>query len=171
MSLRNSPNVEGAGPFAAENPIRRPEKHPAGGLSVITVGRYSAMRSIRSVAPRRFLAPPGCFSVYRLRGLLLGFSSRAGPSPCHDLREFPRHRRRKRDGTLLRKANHSSGRSRASDGKRQRERQKSRQVTDLPFRRQAAAAAVSPAVSQFAAWFQTTQVGFPSQHSPMLRSR
>src|SRR5262245_21969982 len=44
----------------------------------------------------------------------------------------------------------ASGRSRAKDGKRLRERQKSRQVTDLPFRRQAATAAVSPAVSQFA---------------------
>jgi hypothetical protein len=44
----------------------------------------------------------------------------------------------------------ASGWSHASDGKRRRERQKSRQVTDLPFHRQAAAAAVSPAVSLFA---------------------
>jgi hypothetical protein len=45
----------------------------------------------------------------------------------------------------------ASGRSHASVGKRPRERQKSRQVTDLPFRRHAAVAAVSPAVSLFAA--------------------
>jgi hypothetical protein len=44
----------------------------------------------------------------------------------------------------------ASGRSHATVGKRQRKRQKSRQVTDLPCHRLIATAAVSPAVSLFA---------------------
>jgi hypothetical protein len=44
----------------------------------------------------------------------------------------------------------ASGRSHATVGKRQRKRQKSRQVTDLPCDRHLATAAVSPAVSLFA---------------------
>src|SRR5262249_7040281 len=44
----------------------------------------------------------------------------------------------------------TSGRSRTSVGKRQRERQKSRQVTDLPRNRQVAGAAVSLAGERFA---------------------
>jgi len=54
----------GSGLLAVENPIRRPEKPPSGGLSVITVGRYSAMRLTRFVAPRGLLAPLGCFSIF-----------------------------------------------------------------------------------------------------------
>src|SRR5262245_2330270 len=63
----------GSGPFAVENPIRRPEKHPAGGLSVITVGPQlrDAIAPLRH--PTGTSAPPECFSVLRPRGLLQGF--------------------------------------------------------------------------------------------------
>src|SRR5262245_19800601 len=76
-------------PFAVENPIRSPEKRPSGGLSVITVGRYSALRSSRFVAPRRFLAPPGRFSVCRSPGLLQGFLRERARAIAVVVREFP----------------------------------------------------------------------------------
>jgi hypothetical protein len=58
----------------------------------------------------------------------------------------------------------ASGRSHATVGKRQRKRQKSRQVTDLPRDQQIATAAVSPAASLFA----VQQVSGPPLNRPRL---
>jgi hypothetical protein len=72
---------QGSGPFAVENPIRRPEKRPAGGWSVISTGPSSAMR------PHRFVTPCG---LRRLRDVFPSVARSAcsrvffanGPEPC-----------------------------------------------------------------------------------------
>ena len=66
--------------FRSEIPLRAPEKHPSGGLSVAGQGP-TALAAIPSRRhPSRISAPPGCFFVSRLRGALRGISPRNRPA-------------------------------------------------------------------------------------------
>src|SRR5262245_58977528 len=91
--LGNSPTLVGLGPTRGRKPNLQTGKTSLRRL----VGHYrgallrDAIDALRR--PTGTSGASGMFFHLRQRGLLLGFSSRAGPSPCHDLREFPRHRR------------------------------------------------------------------------------
>ena len=92
MPFGNSLTVHTSRPFAVENPIRRPEKRPAGGLSVITVGPQLRDATAPLRHPTGISAPPGCFSVCRLHGLLQGFLRERARAVLMAGREFPRGR-------------------------------------------------------------------------------
>ncbi len=140
---------------------------PAAACRPLARGPNSAMRSHRFVTPCGFrrlrdvfpsVARTACSRVFFANGpepflwRCANFDMAAGPrgtEPCCDRRTIATLRLALR--VAVSEVESASGRSRASVGKRQRERQKSRQVTDLPCDRQVATATVSPAVSLFAA--------------------
>ena len=100
--------------------------------------------------PVRISAPPGRFSVCRPLGLLQGFLRERSQAFHSAVANFQNGAHYGGTDTCCERRTIASGRSQATVGKRQRKRQKSRQVTDLPCNRQVAAAAVFPAVSLFA---------------------
>jgi hypothetical protein len=166
MSLRNSPRPQ------RRRPIRGRKPNPQAGKTSRRrlVGHYRGALLRDATDPlRRPTATSGASGTFFRLSLARparGFSLANGPAPSMTRREFPL-RRAGAYGTEAccerrtirpfdcaqgrgERSRTTSGRSRASVGRRQRERQKSRQVTDLPCNRQAAAAAVSPAVERFA---------------------
>ena len=94
--------LQGSGPFAVENPIRRPEKRPCGGVSAISTGPQlrDAIAPLRH--PVRISAPPGRFSVCRPHGLLQGFLRERPRAIPVALREFRHGSRSPRVGAMLR---------------------------------------------------------------------
>ena len=89
MPFGNSSIGARLGTIRAENPIRRPEKQPSGGLSVTSVGPQlrDAITPLRH--PTRISAPPGGFSVCRAHGLLQGFLRERARAVSVAGREFP----------------------------------------------------------------------------------
>src|SRR5262245_884235 len=82
-------------------------------------------------------------SVARTAGSTVFFANGPKPVCAHGTTAGPTAE----DGNMLQRRTIASGRSQPSVGKRPRKRQKSRQVTDLPYHRQAATATDSSVVS------------------------
>ena len=140
MPFGNSDRCTRLGAIAVENPIRRPEKRSAGGLSVITVGPQLRDATAPLRHPTGISAPPDYFSVCRSPGLLQGFLANRSKPVSAAPRRFPNGGPHRRDETCCAGEQlRAAGRERQSGNGRESARNPGRsrtcRATDKPRQR------------------------------------
>jgi hypothetical protein len=151
MPLGSSPTAAWLGPIRGRKPNPQAGKTSRRRLVDVYRGAPTPRCDCTASSPHGDFGASGTFFRLSPARPAPGFSSRTGPNRFRGGARISRVPAGPRGTeTCCERRTIASGRSRASVGKRQRERRKSRQVTDLPCDRHAAAAAVSPAVSLFA---------------------